>query len=70
MKIKASELGKALRKIRGEDTLKGFGERIALSIAHVNSLERDEKPPSWNVMKRYAKVNGRNLVITFEGTDD
>ena len=70
MRIKAKDLGKALRKIRGKESMKDFGIKLELSNTRICGMERGDRTPSWNVMERYAKVYGKNIVITFEGTND
>ena len=53
--IKYKDLGKGLRELRGERTLKQFGVLLNLTGSHICEMEKGYKLPSVNVIERYAR---------------
>jgi transcriptional regulator with XRE-family HTH domain len=52
--IKIKEVGKGLRELRGDQTMKEFGVLLNLTSSHICDLEKGNKLPSLNLISRYA----------------
>jgi len=65
MKIKQSELGEGLRKLRDLKGLKEMAEGVGCSMAHISSIETGVRMPSINILNAYATATGKKIEVVF-----
>lgn len=63
------DLGKGLKEIRGDMTLKDLGKILELTTSYISEIERGYKIPSLNVIARYADRTETDIRISFEAGD-
>lgn len=58
-----------LQKIRGDDSLRAFGDRIGKSAATVQNYERGDTYPGIDVLDRISKVTGTSIFWLLTGQE-
>tara|TARA_R110000751_G_scaffold258036_1_gene357486 strand:+ start:28 stop:240 length:213 start_codon:yes stop_codon:yes gene_type:complete len=65
--IHFADLGKGLREIRGDRTLKELGVILGQQISYLCEIENGNKTPSLNMLQRYGRALNTKINLVLGG---